>query len=129
MGVDRLERVNSLLKRVIGEAMFRVMQHDEINPVMITVTNVACATNLRDATVSVSVFGPPEMKERALQHLVHHARDFQKTVNREVRLKFTPQLHFKLDNSLEKGDHVLAVLDSLDAGAQPAEDGGDAVNG
>ena len=125
MGVDRLDRVNSLLKRVIGEAMFRVMQHDDVNPVMITVTNVSCASNLRDATVSVSVFGDPSVKERAMQHLIHHARDFQKIVNREVRMKFTPVLHFKLDNSIEKGDHVLAVLDALAA----EEGGGGSGNG
>ena len=41
MGVDRLERVNSLLKRVIAEAMFSVMQGDTVQPGLITVTGVA----------------------------------------------------------------------------------------
>ena len=37
--------------------------------------------------------------------------------NREVRMKFTPQLRFELDHSIEKGDAVLAILDKLpDAG-------------
>ena len=42
MGVDRLERVNSLLKRVIAEAMFSVMQGDTVQPGLITVTGVTC---------------------------------------------------------------------------------------
>jgi len=113
MSVDRLERVNSLLKRVIAESMFSVMQGDTVAPGLITVTGVHCGKDLRDATVSVSVFGDDKLKETALQHLRHNARRFQQIVNREVRMKFTPRLTFKLDLSLERGDAVLALLDKL----------------
>ena len=113
MGVDRLERVNSLLKRVIAEAMFSVMQGDTVQPGLITVTDVACGKDLRDANVKVSVFGDDALKEAALQHLKHNAKRFQAIINREVRLKFTPRLTFQLDLSLEKGDEVLAILNNL----------------
>ena len=49
MSVDRLERVNSLLKRVIGDAMFRVLLGDDVSPGMITVTGVSCGKDLRNA--------------------------------------------------------------------------------
>lgn len=114
MSVDRLERVNSLLKRVIAEGMFQVMQGDSIAPGLITVTGVKCGKDLRDATVTVSVFGDDDTKQIALQHLKHNAKRFQALINREVRMKFTPRLVFKLDLSLEKGDEVLAILNRLD---------------
>lgn len=117
MSVDRLERVDSLLKRVIGDAMFRIMQTDTVGAGLITVTGVRCAKNLRNATVRVSVFGEPDVQRRALSHLVHHTHDFEKAINREVRMKFTPQLRFELDHSIEKGDAVLAILDSLPGAA------------
>ena len=113
MAVDRLERINSLLKRVIAEAMFSVMQGDTVPPGLITVTDVACGKDLRDATVKVSVFGDDALKETAIQHLKHNARRFQAIINREVKMKFTPRLTFQLDLSLEKGDAVLALLDTL----------------
>ena len=113
MAVDRLDRVDSLLKRVIGDAMFRIMQTDTVGAGLITVTGVQCARNLRNATVKVSVFGEPEVQQRALAHLIHHAHDFERAINREVRMKFTPQLRFELDHSIEKGDAVLAILDKL----------------
>ena len=113
MGVDRLERVNSLLKRVIAEAMFSVMQGDTVQPGLITVTDVRCGKDLRDATVKVSVFGDDALKETALQHLKHHAKQFQQEINRQVKMKFTPRLTFQLDLSLEKGDEVLAILSKL----------------
>ena len=113
MSVDRLERVNSLLKRVIGEAVFRVLQGDDVNPGVVTVTAVKCAKNLRNATVKVSVFGEPVEQNRVLGHLIRRTHEFERIVNSEVRLKFTPQLRFVIDHSLEKGDHVLALLDNL----------------
>ena len=113
MAVDRLERINSLLKRVIAESMFSVMQGDSVAPGLITVTGVSCGKDLRDATVSVSVFGDDALKETAMQHLKHNAKRFQQIINREVRMKFTPRLVFKLDLSLERGDEVLAILDTL----------------
>ena len=113
MSVDRLERVNSLLKRVLAEAVFTVMQGDSVAPGLITVTDVRCGKDLRDATVKVSVFGDDRLKETALHHLQHNAKRFQQAINRQVRLKFTPRLLFKLDFSLEKGDAVLALLDRL----------------
>lgn len=119
MSVDRLARVNSLLKRVIAEAMYSVMQGDTVAPGLITVTDVRCGKDLRDATVKVSVFGEDALKETALQHLQHNAKRFQAIINREVRLKFTPRLLFQLDLSLEKGDEVLAILNNL----PPVRDG------
>ena len=113
MSVDRLERINSLLKRVIAEAMFSVMQGDSVQPGLITVTGVSCGKDLRDATVRVSVFGDDALKATAMQHLRHNAKRFQQIINREVKMKFTPRLTFQLDLSLEKGDEVLAIIDKL----------------
>ena len=113
MSVDRLERINSLLKRVIAEAMFSVMQGDSVQPGLITVTGVSCGKDLRDATVRVSVFGDDALKETAMQHLRHNAKRFLQIINREVKRKFSPRLTFQLDLSLEKGDEVLAIIDKL----------------
>ncbi|MBQ8112859.1 MAG: 30S ribosome-binding factor RbfA [Kiritimatiellae bacterium] len=114
MAVDRLERVNSLLRRVIGEAMFRVLQGDDVNPGVVTVTAVACAKNLRNATVKVSVFGDAAEQSRVMGHIIRRTHEFERIVNAEVRLKFTPQLRFVIDHSLEKGDHVLSIISEIE---------------
>lgn len=113
MSVNRLDRVNSLLKRVIADAMHSVMQGDSVAPGLITVTGVSCGKDLRDATVGISVFGDDELKKTAIQHLQHNARRFQAVINREIWLKFTPRLLFQLDRSIEKGDEVLSILSHL----------------
>ena len=131
MPVERSERLNSILKRVLAESIFRILQSSAYSPGIYTVTAVNCAKDMRDCTVRVSVFAPTrEEKERALGVLVHHARDFQAALNREVRMKFTPRLRFVLDESLEKGDHVLAILSRMEnKGARDGEPAGDSPLG
>ena len=115
MGIDRLERLNALLRREIAEAMFRVLMGERIDPGAITVTSVSIARNLRNATVMVSIFGHKDERGTYLHILSSKAREFQRMINRDMTIKYTPQLHFKLDESLEKGDHVLDVLTRLDS--------------
>ena len=124
MSVDRLERVDSLLKRVIGDAMFRIMQTDTVGAGLITVTGVQCARNLRNATVSISVLGHEKERGSILSAFRSKRNEFQKLINRDIRLKYTPVLQFVLDESVEKGDHVLDVLSKMElAGEIPPEEG------
>lgn len=120
MAVDRLERLNSLLRREIGEAMFHVLAGEEIDPGAITVTSVRIARNLRNATVFVSIFGHEDERGTYLHKIISKSREFQRLINKDMKIKYTPQLHFTLDTSLEKGDHVLDVLSHLDV--PPAEE-------
>ncbi|NLC79587.1 MAG: hypothetical protein GX748_00210, partial [Lentisphaerae bacterium] len=70
--------------------------------------------NLRNATVSISVFGHEHERPVIIRKLAGKARDLQAIINRDLTLKYTPRLRFQLDTSVEKGDHVLAVLNRLD---------------
>jgi len=120
MSIDRLERVNALLRREIGEAFYKVFSGDPIDLASITVTKVQTARNLRDATVSVSVFGHESERGAILRKLANKAKELQTLINRDLTLKYTPRLRFELDGSIEKGDHILDVLNRLD---MPADSG------
>ena len=123
MAIDRLERVNALLRREIGEALFKVFAGDVIDLSAITVTQVLTARNLRNATVSISVFGHEDEKGAYLRRVANKAKELQLLISRDLTLKYTPRLRFVLDGSVEKGDHILDVLSKLD---MPAEEGHEA---
>ena len=100
MPVNRLDRVNALLLREIADDLYRVLQSDaEIDIAGVTVTKVECAPNLRTADVWVSV------------------RDA-----RNLTLRFTPHLRFRLDVGIAKGDRVLDILSHLPPPADGADD-------
>ena len=119
MSVDRLERVNALLRREIAEAVPVVMLNEGVDCAAITVTQVRVARNLRNATVSVSILGHDRERQTMIRKLAHRHVAFQRLINRDMKLKYTPVLQFVLDESIEKGDHVLNVLNRL-AAANPA---------
>jgi ribosome-binding factor A len=124
MAIDRLERVNSLLRRELSEALYKVFSGEPINLAAITVTRVEAARNLRSAKVYVSVFGHEHERGAILRQLANKAKELQTLINRDLTLKYTPRLRFELDGSLEKGDHILDVLSHLD---QPADSGAEVL--
>jgi ribosome-binding factor A len=114
MSVDRLERVNALLRREISDALYKVFAGDTLNLACITITHVDTSRNLRNATVSVSIFGHDHERGTILRKLSQKADALQSIINRDLTLKYTPRLRFVIDASVEKGDHVLDLLNHLD---------------
>lgn len=109
-GPDRLRRVNELLKREIAEALFRVVTEDRFDVSAVTVTRVSVGSDLRSATVHVSIRDHQDERDRMIGLLVRHRGRLQAMINRDLSLKYTPRLHFRLDESIEKGDSILGVL-------------------
>jgi ribosome-binding factor A len=119
MSVDRLERVNALLRRELAEAFFRVFASEGLDLAAITVTRVQCARNLRNATVHVSILGHERERGSILQRIARRHGDLQALINRDCHLKYTPRLEFRLDDSIAKGDRILDVLSHLDSSGKP----------
>lgn len=113
MPVDRLERVNALLRRELAEAFFKVFQSDGLDMAAITVVRVETARNLRNATVYLSIRGHEHERGTMLHKIERKRGELQRLVNKDLTLKYTPCLTFRLDLSVEKGDHVLDVLSHL----------------
>ena len=47
-----------------------------------------------------------------------HRADFQRDIHRNLRLKYIPRLTFSLDDSIEKGDRVLAIINQMEQHGQ-----------
>ena len=121
MTSNRITRVNELLRREIGEALFRVMHESGLDLGAITVTRVRTARNLRDATVSISIRNHRDERTGMLSAIRRHRRDIQTLINRDLTIKYTPRLRFELDPSIEQGDRVLHILEELE---RAPDDGG-----
>jgi len=114
MSVDRLTRVNALLKREIAAALYRVFAGQNFNFSAVTVTHVFTSSDLHTARVLVSILGHEKDRGGILRQLQQHHGPLQKLISKHVILKYTPQLHFELDTSLEQGDHVLRMLEKIE---------------
>ena len=108
----RQERVRELLKREIGEIIRREIPVSEAG--VISVNDVGVSNDLHSATVFVGVFGNADQKKRAVALLQEQRKRIQGLVGKSVILKYTPQLRFVADDSVERGNRVLQILDELD---------------
>jgi len=114
MSVDRLKRLNELLKRELADALFRVMQNERFDLSSATITRVAVSRDLREARVFVSIRDHQDERPRMLALLHRNRAEFQSRINRDLAMKYTPRLTFELDTSLEEGDRVLGLLAKLE---------------
>jgi len=108
----RHERVRELLKREIGESIRREFPVDDAG--LITVTDVDLAGDLKSAVVYVSILGNPGQQKRSLQLLNEHRIRLQSLVARAVVLKYTPLLKFVVDDSIERGNRVMKIIEELE---------------
>lgn len=107
--VDRLARVNELIKRVIADELEKGLFHAP--GVLVSITEVHTGSDLRNATVFVSIFGgTPAERGRAFRALRDARVDLQRLMARELGFKHTPVLYFKLDDRTAEGDRVFEIL-------------------
>jgi ribosome-binding factor A len=108
----RLQRVKELLKREIGELIRRQLPVNEVG--LINVNDVDVAPNLHNATVYIGVLGGEAQKKKAMEALEENRKRIQGYLGKAVVLKYTPQLRFVLDESVERGNRILRILDEVE---------------
>jgi len=117
MASRRVERVRSLLQREIGEAIRRELPVSEAG--LITVNEVDIGGDLRNARVYVSILGNPDQQKNGMALLEKNRVRLQGIVAKAVILKFTPQLRFVQDDSVQRGNRVLQLLEDIEKNSPP----------
>ena len=126
MANNRLARTNDDIQRVLSE-LLRNVKDPRVQQGMISVTRVETTGDLRYAKVWLSVYGLKDEKEfrRGLKSASGWLR---KELARSMNLRYTPELVFELDHSIEYGAHINELISSLDI-RQDEEDEADEAEG
>lgn len=107
----RTSRVAEQMKKEISEIVNQKLKDPRIG--FVTITDVQLTNDLQQATVFISVLGNEKEKEATLSGL-HKATGFIRTeVGRAIRLRKTPEITFKYDESHEYGNRIDSILKEL----------------
>lgn len=119
MRAVRHQRVCELLKRELGEILRRELPVAEAG--LVSVNTVELSDDLQHAVVYVSFLGSPAQTAAARRALGRETARFQGLLARAIVLRYTPRLRFLPDDSIERGNRVLKLLEELapPADAQP----------
>jgi ribosome-binding factor A len=108
-----MRRVNEALREVLSEGIGG-LKDPRIG--FVTVTGVETSPDLRQARVYVSVLGSEKKRRETLAGLQSSHGVLQTRINRELRLKRTPQLTFEYDQTVERGVRLSRLIDELAPG-------------
>jgi len=108
---NRLARVNEVIKRELGVMLTRDFQ---FNGALVTVQAAEVSPDLRLCKVYIGVIGSEAQQRHAMQLLEENRTELQAGIAKRVVLKYTPQLSFYLDHSVERGIRVVQLLEELD---------------
>lgn len=100
----RTERVAAEIRRVLSETLARDIDTDDFG--LLTVTEVSLSADLRNARVFVSHYHSGKSNQQVLAFFEQYAKELRMAVGRGVRLKFTPELKFVIDESLERAERL-----------------------
>ena len=112
MANNRLARTNDDIQRVLSE-LLRSVKDPRVQQGMISVTRVETTGDLRYAKVWLSVYGMKDEKEfrRGLKSASGWLR---RELGSSMSLRYTPELVFELDHSIEYGAHINQLIENLD---------------
>src|SRR4030043_48350 len=109
----RTERINQFLREEISE-LLRQAKDPRLDS-FVTVTEVIISPDLRQARVFVSILGDEKERRRVLKGLSAASGFFRRQLAPRLTMRFVPELAFLRDDSIERGSHLLQLIDQVES--------------
>lgn len=119
MASSRIGRINEEIMRQLSTDI-RSLKDPRVQG-MITITAVDTASDLRTAKVYVSVYDKSCSKE-VLKGLKSAGGFLRRQLGASLQLRYTPELVFEEDHSIEHGTRIFEILSQLDIPEDEAND-------
>jgi len=121
------ERMAERIKTILSELLLREISDPRLQQV--TVTEVRLDAEIQYANIYVNALGDEERRGEVMKALTKAKGFLRRELGHRVRLRSVPQLLFHWDTTLEYGERINQLIDSLDIPQEPiAEDADDADN-
>lgn len=116
----RVEKLQELMKQEISQIILRELKDPRIG--FVTVTDVEVTGDLREAKAYVSIMGGEKQVEDSWRGLQSSLGYIRREIGRRIRLRFTPELSFALDRSLDYSAHIQELLLKVQKEAEQKEE-------
>lgn len=109
MASNRINRINEEIQKELSE-QFRQLKDPRVSQVgMVSITRVDTTADLRYAKVYVSVLNKEQEKD-VLKGLKSASGFLRRELGHALQLRYTPELQFVGDDSIQQGAHILELL-------------------
>jgi ribosome-binding factor A len=113
---SRTDRIRKAIIREFSD----ILAHEIKDPILvnqlISVTDVEVSGDMRHAKVFVSIMGEEELQKQIMEVLLENRPKIRSAIGQRIRLRYTPEIDVKLDNSLERGTRITQLLNQISRG-------------
>ena len=121
---NKLQRTNDDIQFVLSRLLPQVKDPRVQQGDLISITHVDTTGDLRYCKVFLSVYG--EVNEKEFKKGLKSAAPWlRRELGSSLSLRYTPELIFELDHSIEYGAHINSLIEKLDISGEEADDGSD----
>jgi ribosome-binding factor A len=107
----RSEKVADLIRKEVSGMFVKTIKDPRIG--FVTITRVTVTEDCRSARIHFSVPGSVEERTRSMKGLDSARGYIRRELARRVNLRYTPEITFEFDPSIEYAIHIGEVLQSL----------------
>ena len=107
----RSEKVADLIQKEISEMLLKSLKDPRIG--FVTITRVAVSDDCRYAKIYFSVMGSLAEREKSATGLNSAKGYIRKELARRMSLRYTPEIMFQFDPSIEYAIHIGEVIEYL----------------
>jgi ribosome-binding factor A len=118
MASNRIGRINEEVQRELS-SLVRTVKDPRVGETMLSITAVETTPDLRYAKIFVSCLDKSKSKD-VLKGLRSASGYLRRELGHNLRLRYTPELQFVEDDSIDQGAHILELIEQLDI--RPDED-------
>ena len=122
MPSNRIGRINEEIQRELSDQLRRLKDPRVSQTGMVSVTRVDTTGDLRYARVYISVLDKSQEKD-VLKGLKSAAGFLRRELGRTLQLRYTPELQFLPDDSIQHGAHILEMLRDIERREEQRSDG------
>lgn len=120
MAVRREDRVADEVKRILAKSIQRDLKDPRVPP-FTSVTDVKVTRDFSYATCFVSVLGSPDEQKACLEALEKSKGFLRSKIAKQLTIRVTPELRFKLDDTYERAKRIDQLIDSAIAKDRAAD--------
>lgn len=107
----RPERLAEAIKKEVSEMLTEELKDPRIG--FCSITSVEVSKDLRYANIYISVFGEAAERQASLEGLKKAHGFIRGELAKRIRLRYTPEITFKLDESIERGTRLIALMNEV----------------
>lgn len=116
MSEKRMGRIEEEIKRIVSNIITYDLKNPNIKGI-ISVTSVSVSNDLKYANIYISVFDKKQDADTLSSNVIitlNKSKGFiRKELASKIKLRYTPELIFKIDNSMIYGSHIDELLNKI----------------